>query len=334
MSGLWREIDDVLAREGRAALVTLLLVRGSAPREPGARMIVRPDGRFSGTIGGGALEWQALAEAQKRLDRHPQGWGGEIAQALGPDLGQCCGGHVTLLIEVFAAADRAWIAPLAAGHADQPVSTRARREARGLWRREIVPQASLSPALDAERSIILDGGLLHERFDEARTPLLLFGAGHVGRALVLALAPLPFAVRWLDPRPEAFPAALPANATAIALRDVGAEIAGATPGAFVLALSHSHALDLEIAAAALARPDIGYAGVIGSQTKAARFRNRLAALGLPPASQARLACPVGPRRLRSKHPAWIAAELAVELLSLREALAMPEAGSTIHHARR
>src|ERR1700736_3770083 len=109
---IWPTIGRFMAEQGAAALVTLARAEGSSPREVGARMVVAPDGTFTGTIGGGALEWGALAEAQGLLARQ----GPMIAKldrALGPDLGQCCGGRVLLTIEKFVAADRTAVAALA-----------------------------------------------------------------------------------------------------------------------------------------------------------------------------------------------------------------------------
>ncbi len=108
---VWPTIERFIAEHGSAVLVTLADAQGSSPREAGARMVVRPDGGFSGTIGGGALEWIALAEAQSMLAR------GEdfrrLSKALGPDLGQCCGGRVVVTLERFDARDRASVAALA-----------------------------------------------------------------------------------------------------------------------------------------------------------------------------------------------------------------------------
>src|SRR5580692_4883514 len=116
MIPVWPTIERFLAEHGAAVLVTLAERAGSSPREVGARMVVRPDGRFSGTIGGGALEWLALAEAQQMMAAR----GGTSAafrrlhKALGPELGQCCGGRVVVTLERFDAADLGKVAPFAA----------------------------------------------------------------------------------------------------------------------------------------------------------------------------------------------------------------------------
>jgi len=160
-----------------------------------------------------------------------------------------------------------------------------------------------------------------ERYGRDLTPLLLFGAGHVGRALVLALAPLPFRVSWHDSRQDAFPPHIPANATPIYLRDPDAAIAAAPPGAFVLVMTHEHPIDLALTAAALARPDLPFVGLIGSASKRARFEKRFREIGIPDDRIAGLVCPIGVAGVADKDPAIIAAATAAQLLQAREALA-------------
>jgi len=157
-----------------------------------------------------------------------------------------------------------------------------------------------------------------ENFEEVPTSLLLFGAGHVGRALVLALAPLPFTVRWIDPRRDMFPAVMPANVTPIASATPVEEIDAADKDAFVLIMTHSHALDFDIVTRALAAGRFPYVGLIGSATKRARFEHRLADLGLSQEKIARLVCPIGIDAIEGKLPAVIAASTVAQLLIVRE----------------
>ena len=152
----------------------------------------------------------------------------------------------------------------------------------------------------------------------------LFGAGHVGRALALALAPLPFAVRWIDPRRDAFPTHTPANVTLIHASEPVAELASAPDKALVVVMTHSHALDLEIVAEALRVERFGYVGLIGSATKRARFLSQMRAAGLTEVQLARLVCPIGVAGLESKDPAVIAASTAAQLLIVSESLAREE----------
>jgi len=266
---VWRRLADIVAAHGAAALVTVQSAQGSTPREAGARMIVRPDGAFHGSIGGGQLEWQALAAAREAIaaGRGPARF---IEKTLGPDLGQCCGGQVTLSIETFDARDAGKLAVLAAAETEA-----------------------------------------------SRTPLLLFGAGHVGRALVLALAPLPFAVRWIDGREDAFPALTPATATPVRAADPAAELGRAPADAFVLVMTHSHPLDLAVTAEALKR-GFPFVGLIGSATKRARFERRFREVGIPEERIRALACPIGVPGIAGKEPAVIAASVAAQLLAERE----------------
>jgi xanthine dehydrogenase accessory factor len=316
---VWPTIEQTIAEHGAAALVTLAEVRGSSPREAGARMVVRPDGSFSGTIGGGTLEWMALAEAQALLARPQAGSVRRLKKSLGPDLGQCCGGRVTVLIERFGAADRAAVELLAAAERTGLLVTISandgeRAERRPLRAGDGVPETSAA-------YLRLPDGRVVERFGAAATPLYLFGAGHVGRSLVLALAPLPFAVTWIDPRPGAFPDEVPANVTIFTGSDPVRFVERAPAGAFLAVMTHSHALDLDLVIAALRANRFPYVGLIGSATKRARFVAAMAKMGIAADAIERLVCPIGLTEIRDKAPAAIAAATAAQLLIRRDAAA-------------
>lgn len=310
---VWRRLGEAIDRSGRAAMVTVAEARGSAPREAGARMIVHPDGAFTGTIGGGSLEWRAIALAQVALGDPPAAKAAVRSFALGPELGQCCGGRVDLVIETFGEAERDMVAAFTEREAAGPFATRGEITDAGVTR---APAAG--PMAPGTAS--LSGGVLVEGFGEENRPVVLFGAGHVGKALVMALAPLPFSVTWIDPRPDAFPAYLPANVEARRLNDPERALATAAAGAFVLVMSHSHQLDLALVAAAFADGRFPYVGLIGSRTKRARFEKRLAEAGIPRERIATLVCPIGVDGIKSKVPAVIAAATAAELLVRDEAL--------------
>src|ERR1700674_2995169 len=268
---VWPTIEHYIAEHGAAALVTLAEARGSSPREVGARMVVRPDGGFAGTIGGGALEWAALAEAQALLARRGGNSVRRFTKALGPDLGQCCGGQVTITIERLDAADREVVAALAAAERAGPLVTVATTDRAGrLRRRPLIGDAPAGASPQSPYLRLADGRVV-ERFGEPATPLYLFGAGHVGRALTSALAPLPFAVTWIDPRPTAFPTEVPANARCVVTADPVRHVADAPNGALIAVMTHSHALDLDLVIAAVRSGRFSYVGLIGSATKRARF---------------------------------------------------------------
>jgi xanthine dehydrogenase accessory factor len=313
----FRRLIEAIEAEGSAALVTLARVEGSSPREAGVRMVVRPSGGFHGTIGGGTLEFAALEAASEAL-RRGRGPARCRSLALGPELGQCCGGRVEWRVETFDKRDLDDLSALAIAEGGASAALSARLGPDGRVQRTLRPGAS-------ERR------LAHLTLENWTEPLgvleraiYLFGAGHVGRALALALAPLPFAVRWIDPRRDAFPTHTPANVTLIHAPEPAAELASAPDSALVVVFTHSHALDLEIVAEALRVERFGYVGLIGSATKRARFLSQMRAAGLTEVQLARLVCPIGVPGLESKEPAVIAASTAAQLLIVGERLASEE----------
>src|SRR5271155_3862799 len=312
----FRRLIDAIEAEGSAALVTLARVEGSSPREAGARMVVRPSGGFYGTIGGGALEFAALDAAQAAL-RAGRGPAFRRSLALGPELGQCCGGRVEWRVETFDARDLDDLATLAIADGGGSATLSARLGSDGRSERAVGGGGDEEPRWTRQPG---DGGWIEPIGTSARA-VYLFGAGHVGRALALALAPLPFAVRWIDPRRDAFPAHAPTNVTLIHAPEPAAELASAPDDTLVVVMTHSHALDLEIVAEALRVERFGYVGLIGSATKRARFLSQMRAAGLSEVQLARLVCPIGVPGLASKDPAVIAASTAAQLLIVGEALA-------------
>ncbi|MBV9289543.1 MAG: xanthine dehydrogenase accessory protein XdhC, partial [Hyphomicrobiales bacterium] len=302
--------------EGAAALVTLTRIVGSSPREAGARMVVRPSGGFHGTIGGGALEWAALdaAQAALKLGRGPAS---RRSLALGPELAQCCGGRVEWRIETFDRRDLADLEPIAEAEGRGPATLSARLSQDGRVERTVEADRRGD---ELTASLPRADGWTEPIGEEARA-VYLFGAGHVGRALALALAPLPFAVRWIDSRRDAFPTYSPANVALIHAPAPASEIANAPDGALIVVMTHSHALDLEIVAEALRADRFCYVGLIGSATKRARFLSQMRAAGLTEARLARLVCPIGLMGVKGKDPAVIAASTAAQLLIESERLA-------------
>jgi xanthine dehydrogenase accessory factor len=144
----------------------------------------------------------------------------------------------------------------------------------------------------------------------------------VGRAIVQALAPLPFAVTWIDSRDEIFPATVPANVQCEHSDPVHAAVPALAAGSRVLVMSFSHAEDLDIVAACLQRlrgqGDLPYVGLIGSKTKWATFRHRLEQRGFAAAELGRITCPIGIPGIEGKQPEVIAASVAAQLLQVTE----------------
>ena len=282
-----------VSAHGRVARVVVAEVMGSAPREVGAAMLVWPGGQ-AGTIGGGALELMASREALERpgLRRH----------ALGPGLGQCCGGAVVLLTEVHDAASVAALEGqevIARGPGDMPLAVR-----------RVLDQARGRGMPPAPRLV---QGWMVEPVQPPRDPVWIWGAGHVGRALVAVLAPLTdLALSWIDTGPERFPDAVPENVTVLPAADPLRLVPHAPPQAAHLVLTYSHELDLQICHALLGH-GFGFAGLIGSDSKWARFCSRLRALGHADAQISRICCPIGQKSF-GKHPQAIAIGVAAQLV--------------------
>ena len=174
--------------------------------------------------------------------------------------------------------------------------------------------------LGFERVDASDAQRLAKLLSPARQPLALFGGGHVGRAIVNALAPLPFAVRWIDSRDEIFPSDVPAGVECEHSSPVQAAVSDLTAGSRVLIMSFSHAEDLDIVIACLRRirerDDLPFVGLIGSKTKWATFRHRLEERGFSPSEIARITCPIGVPGITGKEPEVIAVAVAAQLLQL------------------
>lgn len=294
------ELRAAVDVHGHVARVVIAGVKGSAPREAGAAMLVWSDGQ-SGTIGGGALEWQAvlrartlLAAGRSQLDHVP----------LGPNLGQCCGGAVTLLTEVYGEAELTKLDPLVIARAvdGSAMPLAVKRILAAIRGQGVVPAAQL-----------LQGWMV-ETVARPQRNLWIWGAGHVGRALVSVLAPLPdLAITWVDVGPERFPEDMPGNVRVLPVSDPALAVASAPVNAEHLVLTYSHTLDLDLCHRIL-KNGFSRAGLIGSRTKWARFRSRLAALGHSPQAIARIDCPIGAPGL-GKHPQAIAIGVATAFLT-------------------
>lgn len=309
----WAALRRELARHDRVATVTILEVTGSVPRGAGARMIVRPDGSTAGTIGGGALEWQAMGLARAAI-----GTGGTAVHILRPaDVSEhWCGTQAVVLVETWDAADVGPLARLAQDEA-AGMAVFSRLSGEGKVERTVLDAAS-AEAHPPGRLVRLSQDVFLERFRDERRPVHLFGAGHVGRAIAAALAPLSFRVTWIDSRADAF-AAVPDGVEALHSPAPEREVEHAPAGSFVVVATHSHPGDLAVVARALARDDLGYVGLIGSAAKKARFLEALERDGLDAAARMRLVCPIGLPAIRGKEPATIAASLAADLTIRHEA---------------
>lgn len=287
----WRMQAHAALQRGPAALVTILATEGSAPRGPGTRMVVTRDG-LHGTIGGGALEHQALAQARAILGHAPGSWRVQD-YPLGPLLGQCCGGRVRLLVE------RLGEVPEGGGPCEVRLGETLARFA----------TAARPTQLPARGPKPEAGDTFVEPLEGDRFPVLMFGAGHVGKAIAKRAEGLPLNLAWYDSRPEA------AETPGVVLADEDALTAcagSAKRDTAVVILTHDHGLDYRLAAAALVS-EARYVGLIGSETKRARFLSRLEKDGI---DAVRLTCPIGLPGPKGKEPEVIAIATLAQLLML------------------
>lgn len=347
---------EALARGQRAVLVVVASGTGSTPRETGAVMVVTPE-RTGGTVGGGHLEHEALRMAREALASSAPAAQWLVRFPLAARLGQCCGGVSTLCFATLDATAAAWLDTVAAcvrartpfaivGRIASDAQTGERLvvtadDARGSIGDLVLDSAAV--ALARSRLAGATGGRGGETFiAQAGTqtllvhcvrphamPVLVFGNGHVGRALVQVLGAVDAHVRWIDEREEDFPDRVPANVEIIATEDPTYEVSTAPPHACLVVMTHSHPLDFDIVEAALSRDDWTYLGLIGSKSKRAQFERRLLARGAPPEALRRLTCPIGAGTLRGKSPGVIAVATAAEILAVREAsLTAPASGDS------
>jgi xanthine dehydrogenase accessory factor len=316
-------------------------VRGSTPREPGAFMLVGRDS-VEGSIGGGQLEWEAIAGARELLED------ATVAArvnkvVLGADVGQCCGGVVSLWLERFTLESLELLSKAAdAGARGRAVLSSTIGRA-GVERKIARRAGAVAGAgTDATAGARVDAGIADvterlfreprqrahpiltrnaageatfiERLDDEFPAVWLYGAGHVGQALARILAELPLRLTWIDSRAELFPETLNGGVRILHAADSVATVSEAPVGAYFIVMSHSHPLDFALCHALLERNDFAWLGLIGSASKAARFRSRLRRAGLGADVIGKLVCPIGVDGIESKWPAAIAVAVAAQLM--------------------
>ena len=327
------------AKCGRVVRVSVIRTDGSVPREVGASMMVS-DTLLDGTIGGGALEFEAIARARYLLDdARPDhsAWQRQVKHyPLGPSLGQCCGGHVRLLFEVLGDRELSEIRPTV--DCTMAASTLIIRPIKGGSPMQIVPgncDRSASPAAwpNALERVVRDmrSGARPTEAVLVRSPatgsdwfveplmrrasqLFIYGAGHVGRSVVRVLEGLRFDITWIDTHRLRFPEALRPGVRMVVAGDPTVIAGCAPPGTFHLVLTYSHALDLAICSRLMEGAAFGYLGLIGSASKRSRFIKRLAEAGVPQPSLSRLVCPIGMDGITGKEPNIIAVSVVADLL--------------------
>lgn len=321
-------------------LLTVAAVRGSAPREVGAKMIVTATESI-GTIGGGQLEYKCVQLAVQQL-RSDSKVSAEVATRrfiLGANCGQCCGGVVDVMFEMMPATRPGWLVELDKIYQQKigvVVATApgskfliTAETCTGFGSCDECPQQTLTAARamlassECARSV---GEYLLEPVCVSGFDVAIFGAGHVGTAIVDCMSRLDCNIRWIDSRKNIFPAELPASVTAVRSADYVREVALMPPGSWFLIMTHSHPLDQEVCDQVLRRRDFAYCGLIGSTAKRRRFARRMKEQGMSGALLERLVCPIGMCGIDGKKPVEIAIAVAAEILQLRDTSLSQETG--------
>ncbi len=311
-----RAAGDAVEAGDPAVLVFILRAMGSTPRETDAWMLI---GRAFdvGTIGGGNLEHQVMLHARRMLDRESRGRRTE-SLLLGPDLEQCCGGAIEVLYQPVGRAAKSWLQAAPRSEHSHLAFSLIDLEAPPTTENSDCGSAIVLTS-DRDRRLLVP---LSEHPDR----VIIYGAGHVGLECARLMARLPFAVTLIDPRPER--RAMAADLDNVAVRDLAE--GDDERDAFVLVMSHDHQLDFEICARLLRANRFRFLGLIGSKSKAARFRKRLRAAGIPAAALDRLTSPIGLASITGKEPAVIAIAATAQILELQGAQEATQVGSYIH----
>jgi xanthine dehydrogenase accessory factor len=328
-----------LAQVPAVVRVVIAQVQGSTPREPGAYMLVDSQS-LTGTIGGGRLEWEAIEAAREMLQQGTRA-ARLMNRVLGIDLGQCCGGVVAVWLECFPRASLPQLQSLNERPITGPLvlATATSREGvqhslssgSGSGSEEIAARLLRLPRHQAAPTVLRtrEGDLtFFERLDEEYPAVWLYGAGHVGHALAGMLVQLPLRLFWQDSRAGQFAQGAAEYSRTLPEAELVAAVAQAAPGTYFLVMTHDHGLDYELCRKVLLRNDMAWLGLIGSQSKGARFRSRLRRDGFSPETIERLVCPIGVAGVKSKWPAAIAVAIAAQLMQMLSQCAAPVAAPT------
>ena len=332
MKKLFEAISAALQRGERAVLCSVLASSGSAPRGAGARMAVFADGAACGTVGGGAVELQAMQTA-----RELPASGGSLSRryVLTADdvrsIGMICGGEVTLffrclcperaedvafvqsVLSLLGAGENAWLLTVVTDDSlrNGLFSARTGQQFTAL------PMDALRPYLTSRAAFCPGPPAFYIEPLSRAGRVYLFGGGHVGRELIPLLTRLDFRVTVFDDRPDL---AVPENYPAAEQVIFGDYLhifdkLSLTADDSVIIMTPGHAADREILLQVLST-DACYIGCIGSKTKAAKTNEFLLANGVPDSALSRIHCPIG-IPLGGDTPAEIAVSVAAELIRHR-----------------
>lgn len=301
------------------ALVTVIRVSGSAPRHVGAKMLVDVHGNIVETIGGGRVELEVTQAAAEVAGGGPAR---RVRHHLVRDLAMCCGGTMEFYIEPLAQSRDALAMALSRWQARKPVLLVTPLDGSPKLVRDLAAPPAQRPACELEH----DPATGCESLVEPIWPpdrVLLFGAGHVGRAVGAMAAHVGFEVVVCDDddtgalsRVQGEPW-VSAAIDSFDIRDIEAALGPLGPGDHALILTRDHAVDQAILEKLLCNESLTYLGLIGSRGKVGRFHKRLVAKGIATDERwARLHAPIG-LDIGAETPEEIAVSVMAELVLVR-----------------
>lgn len=302
MSFDFQKTNEYIKSHGKIARVLILKTFGSAPRDEGTTMLIWDSGQF-GTIGGGELEYQVTRLAKKIIIDNK---GSRIKKfSLGPDMGQCCGGAVELLIEILDETKVKFIS-VDDGFFARPVF----KNEKSLNVQALI-KSYRNKSVPIKTSF--KDGWLFEPVTKEKEVIWIYGAGHVGTAIANILSKLSqFSVTCIDTSQDRYPDNFPKTVEKLITKNPAQIVQYAPSETHHLILTYSHALDLEICHQLL-QHNFATAGLIGSKTKWARFKKRLNELNYTFEQINTIICPIGEPSF-GKSPYEIAIGVASMLL--------------------
>ncbi|MEB3753419.1 xanthine dehydrogenase accessory protein XdhC [Acinetobacter sp. MD2(2019)] len=314
----WTDLNGWANDERPMVLVSVVRADGSTPREVGASMLLRFDSQQqwqqSDTIGGGHLEFQAIDIAQAMLTGSEPRIRFVERFNLSARLGQCCGGVMWLLFEKIAPSKDDLLAYHQAWQTGQTIVRSTRLDQASTWHIGTHQPLHSTPKFDQSNT----AWQWTQTVQPYAMRVMIFGAGHVGEAIVRCLLPIGVQITWVDNRDDIFPQDVQNQVRCISSDVPEAEITHFDRSGAILILTHDHQLDLQLCFEALkpTQQPFAYVGMIGSKSKRAIFEKRMQARGYTETELQRLVCPIGIDGITSKQPAIIAVSVVADLLQL------------------
>lgn len=312
----WQILSQQYQTNTPFVLITVGKVQGSSPRETGAKMLVKEQ-QILGTIGGGNLEFFAIQHAQQLLKNAADNTISEHKTPLTPQYDQCCGGVVQLIFEKVNPKTSSWLLELYQQITNNEQAflcliTDLKKNQRYI---EVYPNQQSTDSSQAAPWLNKQNNLI-EPITHTALPIIIFGIGHVGKALINLLQHLDVSINAIDSRADQLPKIDIHNVTIIHTEDWQTMVKQAPENAYFLVLTHSHKLDYQISEAILKKDQFHYFGLIGSKTKKIRFERQMLLNGIQPNQLTNMTCPIGLPSIQGKTPEIIAASVMAQILEI------------------